>query len=442
MISPVSSIFARLRRARVRRFWLRDPERVLTELRSGLDANMDAPSLSLLAWLELTTGKDPELAEHAARRAIALDPSSRFAAATLAEVLKRRSELDAAVEVLRRARAANPEIPWYDVTLADALIDAKRYDEAAWVLEEAAEKPELARHALKRLARISLERVDLEAALKWQQALVDLAPNYLVYASDYVVLASLLTDVGRADEAEEVLAHGRKIYPRNEEIAEAIGGVVKPAKPSVGANRTPVRTPLITSSSDLSAVIDAATTGVRRPGDTIALSESPAAASQGRVIPLELIQPRRLAKLLCRYVGSLGPLHSPAGMQGAILDVGGPRIVAGAFAGAIGRIFGRRGWFYRVAGRSTAMIDDVAACLPPLDHHVIFGPAHPDQLAASLAEKLGCGVAIVDANHLTGAWTVGASPGVDRGWVEQMLADNPAGNEDEQTPVVVIHPTR
>jgi hypothetical protein len=51
-------------------------------------------------------------------------------------------------------------------------------------------------------------------------------------------------------------------------------------------------------------------------------------------------------------------------------------------------------------------------------------------------------VAVVDANHLTGAWVLAASPGVEREWLAAALADNPAGNEDEQTPVVVVRRTR
>ncbi len=49
-------------------------------------------------------------------------------------------------------------------------------------------------------------------------------------------------------------------------------------------------------------------------------------------------------------------------------------------------------------------------------------------------------MAIVDANHQTGAWVVDASAGVDRDWLARALADNPAGNEDEQTPVVLVRP--
>jgi hypothetical protein len=122
------------------------------------------------------------------------------------------------------------------------------------------------------------------------------------------------------------------------------------------------------------------------------------------------------------------------------MEAGRARVLAGTAAAVAGKLVRRRGWFYRVAGPGTAMIDDVAAAMPPHDHHVVFGPRDPRGLAGELARELGCGVAIVDANHLTGAWVVGASPGVDETWVRDALMDNPAGNEDEQTPVVILRP--
>jgi hypothetical protein len=214
------------------------------------------------------------------------------------------------------------------------------------------------------------------------------------------------------------------------------------AEEEAGVTRLPVRTPLIGMRSDLLKVVDRATADVRRPGDVIAVAESATAAAQGRILPLELVRTGLLARLLSRFVGKIGPLHSPEGMQGAIMESGRIRVVLGAIAGGLGRPLGRRGWFYRVAGPRTAMIDDVAACMPPNDHHLIFGPIEAETLTRELADGLGCGVAVVDANHLTGAWVLAASPGVEREWLAAALADNPAGNEDEQTPVVVVRRTR
>jgi tetratricopeptide (TPR) repeat protein len=302
------------------------------------------------------------------------------------------------------------------------------------------------------MSRLALASGDRQRALDLFDELVELAPNYLVYASDYVALGTLRLEEGEAEAARETWRRGATTYPRNaslrqlraehfgEEEPLAVPHVPAVVEEAVGARRIPVRTRLISGRTGLLPVIDEATRELREAGDVIALAESAAAAGQGRIVPLELVRPGRLARLLSGFVGEIGPLHSPEGMHGAILEAGRARVVVAALAGALGKLARRRGWFYRVAGPHAAMIDDVAACLPPHDHHLIFGPAEPDALADELAAELGCEVAIVDANHLTGAWVVGASPGVDRAWLAEALDDNPAGNEDEQTPIVIVRP--
>lgn len=444
--------FAPYARWRAKRVWLRDPARAIALLDGIPDRAMDGEALGVRAWLALTFERDETGAELAARLALQRRGDTRLASAALAEVLLRRRDYDEALATLRAARQRLPEIPWYAITIADALTEAGRGAPARALLERAAEHPQLRRHALKRLSRLALEDDDRGAARRWFQQLVDLAPNYLVYASDYLRLAELQLADGEADAARETLARGARIYPRNRELralrAERFGERAPLSEPArapvseerVGARRIPVRTEMITARTGLAPVVDRATVDVRRPGDVIAIGESPAAAGQARVVPLELIRPGPLARLLSGYVGSIGPLHSPEGMQGAIMETGRGRVIAGAFAALLGKLVGRRGWFYLVAGPPTAMIDDVAAAMPPHDHHVVFGPRAPAELATELAAQLGCGVAIVDANHLTGAWVVGASPGVDSAWVEAALSDNPAGNEDERTPIVILRP--
>jgi len=50
---------------------------------------------------------------------------------------------------------------------------------------------------------------------------------------------------------------------------------------------------------------------------------------------------------------------------------------------------------------------------------------------------LGVQVAIVDANDL-GVNILGASAGVDKKLVAQIIKDNPLGQTDEQTPIGII----
>ncbi len=441
------------KRWRAGRVWLRDPERALSLLRPSVDGERANPkAASLAAWLTLTSERDVEAAERYARAALAdATADTRFASAALSELLQRRGDFAEAVEALVEARRRQPDMKWWVLSLADALEAAGRVDEAASLLEsEGLADEELTRHAVKRLSRLSLAGGDRDRAIRWFTELVALAPNYLVYASDYATLGKLQLEAGDRDAARETWTRGAKTYSRNPELMhlreehfgeteQLVQARIAPvSEHDVGATRIPVRTPMISAKTGLMPLLDDATRGQRRADDVVALAESAVAAGQGRLIPLELINPGPMARLLSRFVGKIGPLHSPEGMQGAILEAGRPRVVLGALASAPGKLLRQRGWFYKIAGPGTAMIDDVAAALPPHDHHIVFGPGRPDRQASELALALGSAVAIVDANHRTGAWVVGASPGVDRGWVEAALADNPAGNEDEQTPVVLI----
>ena len=454
----LDSALRSVRHRRAAQLWLRDPETALRLLgpESRL-ADADAEALSVLAWLSLTARRDEAAAERAARRALAGGGpgDTRLASAALAEVLLRHGEHDEAVEVLRAAHTRLPHQFWYVLSIADALIEGGRVEEAEAVLEPYATHPRLRRHVLKRLSGQALARGDKDRARRWFRELIDLPrkDQYIVYASDYLTFGDLLVELGADDEAREVWRRGADIYRRNDEIrarlADRFSETVRTPPPDVAAvdeaaarvHRIPVRTPYINARSDMVALIEEATREVREPGDVVALAESPAANGQGRVVSLELVEPSRTAKLLSRHVGAIGPLHSEEGMEGAIMVAGRARVLAGAAAGAVGKALGRSGDFYRVAGPQTAMIDDVAAAVAPYDHHLLPGPAQPDQLANRLAAALGCEAAVVDANHLTGAWVIGASPGVDRRWLEQILSDNPAGNEDERTPVVVVRRT-
>ncbi|GAA4616371.1 hypothetical protein GCM10023195_72750 [Actinoallomurus liliacearum] len=429
--------------------WLRKPEEA-QQLLESKRADLDGDGLSLLSWLVLTNERDDRKAEQIAHQAIAAGGDTRFATAALAEAFKWRGDYGRAAQIVRQAREKYPTIPWYALTLADVLKDGGWIDDAEAILESVVNDSQLRRHALKRLSKWAVDRGDKPRALKYQTELIALAPDYLVYASDYTLLAALRLEAGDPAGARDILQRGAAIYPRNKPIKEMLHqhfGELAPEKApnippvderAVGARRIPIKTKMITLRTGILPIIQEATQGMLRPDDILALSESPASAGQGRMIPLELITPEGMAKQLSKFVGKIGPLHSPAGMQGAILEAGRAKVLLGAAAGAAGKLVGKRGWFYRVAGPGAAMIDDVAAALPPHDHHLLFGPGRPDKLSEDLSAALGCHVCVVDANHLTGAWVVGASKGVDRKWVEKVLSDNPAGNEDEQTPIVLI----
>ncbi|KUK12538.1 MAG: hypothetical protein XD51_0559 [Moorella sp. 60_41] len=200
----------------------------------------------------------------------------------------------------------------------------------------------------------------------------------------------------------------------------------------------PIRTHVLTEKDDIVEVARRYTEGIAAPGDVIALAESAVAITQGRAILPETVRPGRLARFLCRFPTKSGSLATPVAMQLAIDEVGRLRILAGCAAAAIGKILGKKGLFYIVAGRELALIDDVAGTMYPYERHVVLGPKEPNKVAKDIKKATGAEVVIADVNDLGCVDIIGISNKLYADTVKEALRDNPFGNEDEQTPIVVL----
>ena len=213
--------------------------------------------------------------------------------------------------------------------------------------------------------------------------------------------------------------------------------VMRPEVPP-GIVAIPVRTPLVRQGDDLVALVAAAVDGLARPGDVVAVSETAVAIAEGEFVPAEYVRPSRLAYALSRRAGALATVNQPESMQLVIDRVGVWRVVQATAAHVLGRLRGRRGAFYEVMGDAITAIDGYTGTMPPYERAIVFAPRDPDAFSAAFFARTGCGCAVVDANDLEKAKVLGASAGVDRPNVERALLDNPHGNGDEQTPVVVL----
>lgn len=184
----------------------------------------------------------------------------------------------------------------------------------------------------------------------------------------------------------------------------------------------------------------------------LVISEKIVAISQGRSYFIWDINPGFWAKVLSRSVTrtpyGIG-LGSPWTMQLAIDEVGLPRILFASVISVFGKVFGIRGLFYRLAGGNVGAIDgpteyslypsNVSAKLPPKDPEKVAKELH-EQIAKKLTKgqvKNFKGVVIIDANDL-GRNVMGNSTGHTNSFIEKIFNDNPMGQSDEQTPVVIV----
>ncbi len=206
--------------------------------------------------------------------------------------------------------------------------------------------------------------------------------------------------------------------------------------------RLPQKTHIITDQDNIVDLVDRYTKDVREGGDILVVSESPVAISQGRAIPVADLHIGLLARLLWRGVRKVPygiGLRSPETMQCAINETGALRILLACVVGVLGKLVGRRGDFYRVAGMQAATIDAAnTSPVPPYDQCVILGPMDPDGVAQAICDRTGNETAVMDINDIGGSWALGASSGLDRSLIEEVMRDNPVGQKGELTPVAVV----
>jgi hypothetical protein len=219
----------------------------------------------------------------------------------------------------------------------------------------------------------------------------------------------------------------------------------KPAR-QVGARRFEryvVRTHLVRPGERLTSTLTPYLAGQVQPGDIVVVGEKIVAIAEGRAIPLRAVRPRRLARWLARHVRPLGyglGLRRPETMEMALREAGVARILVAAAVAAVGRLLGRSGDFYRVAGRRVASIDGPGpTTIAPYNRYIVLAPKNSQDFADGLARRLGCGVAVVDVNDV-GSEVLAASAGVDAALVRELLRDNPMGQGSQRTPVAVLRP--
>lgn len=206
--------------------------------------------------------------------------------------------------------------------------------------------------------------------------------------------------------------------------------------------RIPVKTHVIMPEDKLEAILDKYVKTLLEKDDVIFVAESVVASMQKRSIRLDEIKPRKLASILSKFVYKnpygIG-LSMPETMEMALREVGTPRILFAAATSAVGKLFGKRGWFYQIAGPLAREIDGPTPyTLPPYNEYVVLGPKNPQAVAIKASEYINCDLMIVDINDLGGNILGNSSKTYSNQLALKILADNPLGQGHEQTPIGII----
>jgi len=394
----------------------------------------------------MQTGKDEE-ALRLLTRARAVHPEWKRTKRLLATLYLRRDP-EKAVQLY-----SPPMGIWEEIFLGDLLYFflhredegvqwwRKAYARVDWKSARELDNP--ARLLLKRLCRITSDPVLLERFAELD------TDNFR--QQDIVAYADILASRGELDKAREMLDRGFYLY-RGDPILtacwERLGfGRLPPYKvktSGTAAVRHNVYTGLLTEASDLSSIVDRV--HQEHPTGVVTIASSVMTMCEGTLMWVGTFKPSRLARFLGPYTGHGSgtfvhwysyPKEAAWKVQAYIELAGTFRVLLGAGATVLGKLLHGKGWFYAVVGPVAKAVDSDKVM--PYDACLVPGPLDVETSIAILAHK-GAHISVVDVNDVFGAEIVASTEGVDEDWLRRSLEDNPAGNDDSMTPIVVVMP--
>ncbi len=207
--------------------------------------------------------------------------------------------------------------------------------------------------------------------------------------------------------------------------------------------RYPVKTPFIKISDNLEEIISRYVLPFVKKDDIVVLCQKIISILQRRIIYRKDIRVGFFANFLSKFVKKTPTgfsVGNPLKMQVAINLAGLPRILFACFCGVVCKIFGIPGVFYRVAGHQISQLDGFyGEAFPQYADMGILSPKDCDELCDKLRQKFDSSFVVADINDLGGN-ILGKSrdlKGKEK-LIFQILKDNPAGQSNQQTPIMII----
>ena len=185
-----------------------------------------------------------------------------------------------------------------------------------------------------------------------------------------------------------------------------------------------------------------------QPGDVLSFGATVMAMCTGNVKTREEVKPGFWAKRLWRFAGinSTGVgMHEPYKLQLVIDMCGLPRVLFAAFVSAITRPFGVHGLFYKICGKGVGGIDGFyfRSSFDRYKEMALINPPNPVELCNQLEKETGIPVVLMDANDIeqNQLGKCNDFPLTDDE-IQDAMADNPSGQGDELTPLILIRPLK
>ena len=211
-------------------------------------------------------------------------------------------------------------------------------------------------------------------------------------------------------------------------------------------DRFAIKTHFVEVGEDASELIRRYVLPISQPGDVMAITAKVMAMCTGNVKKMEDMKLGFFAKLMSKFAGinSTGVgMHEPYKLQLVIDMVGLPRVLLAGFVSAITRPFGVKGLFYKICGHGVAGIDGFyfRSSFERYKTLALINPENPVELSNEMTANTGIPVVIMDANDIdqNQLGKCDTFPLTDDE-IQDALKDNPCGQGDEMTPIILIRP--
>jgi len=175
-----------------------------------------------------------------------------------------------------------------------------------------------------------------------------------------------------------------------------------------------------------------------KKNDILVIGETPLAIMQGRYINPKNLDYTFLSKILCYFFHPTSSLATACGMQLLINKIGITRIIIALFIGLFFKLIGIKGIFYRLTGSESSLIDDISGTTLPYDKTIVLGPINVNNFCTNITKTIGIPTVIADVNDLGGVKIISNSKNISKNILKEILKKNPAGNDDQKTPIVLF----
>ena len=181
-------------------------------------------------------------------------------------------------------------------------------------------------------------------------------------------------------------------------------------------------------------------------GDVLSFGAKVMAMCTRNVKTKEEVHPGFWAKKLAPFAGinetGVG-MHEPYKLQLVIDICGLPRVLLAVVCSALTKPFGVHGVFYKVCGKGVGGIDGFyfRSSFDVYKEMALINPSNPVELCDQLYKETGIPVVLMDANDLQRD-QLGKCHGfpLTDEEIQDAMQDNPSGQGDELTPLILIRP--